>query len=179
MSPWIAVGRVIRAHGIQGEVIVYRFGDTDEMLAPGSELRFGEGDPAVSRVVVEAHRHGRDWRVRFEGVSDRNAAEALRGTWLFVSRDRLPELPEGSFYRFQLVGLAVRTEDGKALGRVEEILEAGPHDVCVVRGAEGEVLIPAVDPLVRVDLERGEMVVTALPGLVPGMEVKGTDREDR
>ena len=179
MSPWIAVGRVVRAHGIQGEVIVYRFGDTDEMLAPGSELRFGEGDPAVSRVVVEAHRHGRDWRVRFEGVSDRNAAEALRGTWLFVSRDRLPELPEGSFYRFQLVGLAVRTEDGKALGRVEEILEAGAHDVCVVRGAEGEVLIPAVDPLVRVDLERGEMVVTALPGLVPGMEVKGTDREDR
>jgi len=179
MSRWIAVGRVIRAHGIQGEVIVHRFGDADEMLAPGTELRFGEKDDAVSRAVVGAQPHGREWRVRFEGVGDRNAAEALRGAWFYVSRDVLPELPEGSYYRFQLMGLRVRTEEGKELGRVEEILEAGAHDVCVVRGADGEVLIPAVDALVRVDLERGEMVVTSLPGLVPGTEVNETDREER
>jgi 16S rRNA processing protein RimM len=112
-------------------------------------------------------------------VNDRNAAELLRGSWLYVSKDVLPELPEGSFYRFQLLGLAVRTEEGKALGRVEDILEAGPHDVCVVRGEDGEVLIPAVDALVRVDLERGEMVVRSLPGLVPGTEVEKETREDR
>jgi 16S rRNA processing protein RimM len=176
LTDWVAVGRVIRAHGIQGEVIVHRFGDADDMLAPGRELRFGETENSVSRVVVLAQPHGREWRVRFEGVSDRNEAELLRGAWLYVSKDVLPELPEGSFYRFQLLGLAVRTEEGKALGRVEDILEAGPHDVCVVRGEEGEVLIPAVGALVRVDLERGEMVVHALPGLVPGAEV---DREDR
>ena len=179
MSRWIAVGRVIRAHGIQGEVIVHRFGDADDMLAPGTELRFGENDDSVSRVVVDSRPHGREWRVRFEGVGDRNAAGLLRGAWLHVSRDRLPELPEGSYYRFQLLGLLARTDEGKELGRVEDILEAGPHDVCVVRGAAGEVLIPAVDALVKVDLERGEMVVTSLPGLVPGTEVSETDREDR
>jgi len=179
LTDWIAVGRVIRAHGIQGELIVHRFGDADEMMAPGRELRFGDKENSVSRVVVLAQPHGREWRVRFEGVNDRNAAELLRGTWLYVSRDVLPELPDGSFYRFQLVGLAVRTEDGRALGRVEEILEAGAHDVCVVRGEGGDILIPAVDALVRVDLERGEMVVHALPGLVPGMEVDDSNREDR
>src|SRR5262249_50694489 len=149
----------------------------DTMLAPGTELRFGEKENSVSRVVVLAQPHGREWRVRFEGVSDRNTAELLRGTWLYVSKDVLPELPEGSDYRFQLLGLAVRTEAGKALGRVEDILEAGAHDVCVVKGDEGEVLIPAVEALVRVDLERGEMVVHALPGLVPGTEVDDTHRE--
>ena len=178
MSSWIAVGRVVRAHGIHGEVIVHRFGDAEEILAPGTELRLGDDAGAIGRVVVNAQPHGRDWRVRFMGVDDRNASEALRGTWLFVSRDTLPELPEGSFYRFQLLGMAVRTEDGKALGRIEDILEAGAHDVCVVRGAEGEVLIPAVEALVRVNLERGEMVVKALPGLVPGTEASDTDRED-
>ena len=179
MSNWIAVGRVVRAHGIQGEVIVHRFGDAAEMLAPGTELRFGEAENAIGRVIVAAQRHGRDWRVRLEAVTDRNAAEALRGAWLYVSRDKLPELPEGSFYQFQLLGLLVRTEEGKELGRIEDIMEAGPHDLCVVRGADGDVLIPAVEALVRIDLERGEMVVQSLPGLIPGTEVGDTDREER
>ena len=170
------MGRVLRAHGIQGELIVHRFGESEGFLTPGAELRLGEGGDAFARRVTMARPHGREWRVGLEGVADRTSAEALQGTLLFVSRQALPDLPEGSFYRFQLVGLSVRTEEGKTLGRIEEILEIGPHDVCVVRGADGdeEILIPAVDALVHVDLDAGEMVVKAIPGLIPGEDGEGS-----
>lgn len=164
------MGRVLRAHGIQGELIVHRFGESEAFLTPGTELRVGDGENAFLRRVTAARPHGRDWRVGLEGVADRDGAEALQGMLLHVSRDALPDLPEGSFYRFQLVGLSVRTAEGKPLGRIEEILETGAHDVCVVRGPDldNEILIPAVDALVHVDLEAGEMVVRAIPGLIPG-----------
>ncbi|HET9234537.1 MAG TPA: ribosome maturation factor RimM [Candidatus Eisenbacteria bacterium] len=173
------MGRVLRAHGIQGELIVRRFGESEAFLTPGTELRMGEGENAFERRVIAARPHGREWRVGFEGVSDRDGAEALQGLHLSVNREALPDLPEGSFYRFQLVGLSVRTAEGKQLGRIEEILETGAHDVCVVRGAglKDEILIPAVDALVHVDLEAGEMVVRAIPGLIPGED--GEEGESR
>jgi 16S rRNA processing protein RimM len=178
MPRWIAVGAVLRAHGIHGEVIVRRFGDAEEILAPGSEIRFGEDDGSVSRRVVEARPHGRDWRVTFQDLDDRTRAEALQGTELFVSVDKLPALPAGSYYQFQLVGLRVRTEGGEELGRIEDILETGAHDVYVVRGARGEILIPAVPELVRVDLEGGEMVVHPIPGLLPGSDKDDGDGKE-
>ena len=172
------MGRVLRAHGIQGELVVRRFGES-EFLTPGTELRVGEGPNAFERKVTAARPHGREWRVGLEGVVDRDGAEALQGMLLHVSRELLPDLPEGSFYRFQLLGLSVRTAAGRPLGRIEEILETGAHDVCVVRGAglENEILIPAVDALVHVDLEAGEMVVQAIPGLIPGED--GEEGESR
>lgn len=168
MTRWIAVGRVVRAHGIQGEVVVRRFGEAEGLLAPGATLRFGEGADAVFRTVLESRPHGREWIVAFEHVEGRVGADALRGAVLHVKESALPVLPSGTYYRYQLVGLRVRTAGGEDLGRIEDILETGAQDVCVVRGGRGEILIPMVEVFVSgVDLENGVVTVTPIPGLLP------------
>ena len=78
-------------------------------------------------------------------------------------------LPEGRFYRFELVGLAASTPEGMALGRVEEVFATGSNEVAVVRGAFGEILIPLLDTVLReIDLAGGRIVLAPPPGL-PGV----------
>jgi 16S rRNA processing protein RimM len=88
-----------------------------------------------------------------EGVDTMTAAEELRGALLMVDRDHLEPLPEDTFYRHDILGLAVEDETGRRLGRVEDIWETGANDVWVVRGEGGEILVPAVRThVVGVDL---------------------------
>ena len=85
-----------------------------------------------------------------------------------VPREEAIPLEEGEYYYFQLVGLTVETESGERLGRLAEVLETGANDVYVVRGPRGEVLLPAVEDVIRqVDLESRRVVVRLLPGMLP------------
>ena len=106
--------------------------------------------------------------MKFQGTGTRGAAEALRGATVEIpARDAVP-LPPGQFYTFQVIGLEVRTPEGKAIGRVVDILRTGSNDVYVVRPPEGgEILLPAVDSVVqRIDIGAGELVAR-LPEWTP------------
>jgi 16S rRNA processing protein RimM len=150
MGRLIEVGRILRPHGVRGEVLVERFGESADLLQPGSELQGRKGALELTLTVETAKQHTRNWIVVFEGVASRTEAEALSGT------------------TFQLEGLTVRTTDGEVLGRIDDVLETGANPVLVVRGAGGETLIPSVGQVVReVDLEAGTMTVELIPGLVP------------
>ncbi len=101
--------------------------------------------------------------VLLEGVQDREQAEALRGSVLRIRRDEVPPPPDGSYYEFQIIGLRVVSADGRDLGRVREIIRTGAHDVYET----DRIMIPAVDTFVReIDLERGEIVVDEIDGLL-------------
>ncbi len=90
----------------------------------------------------------------------------MRDLLLEVPIDDLPELEEDAFYRFEILGLRVVDEDGTELGEVEEVIETGSNDVYVVRDAESELLIPAIDSVVKqVDTTEKRMIVTLLEGL--------------
>ena len=81
----------------------------------------------------------------------------------------LRPLPPGQYYQFQLMGLEVWTSDGKRLGQVAEILPTGSNDVYVVQGEDGELLIPAIEDVVKsVGLETGRITVELIEGLLPG-----------
>lgn len=170
----VEVGRIVRPHGIRGEVIVRRYGETPGLLEPGSSLQVGE-----THVRVRAARpHQQFWIVSFEGVTDRTAAETLAGAALRVEADRLPPLPEDAYYNFQLIGMRVRTVGGEDLGILEEILETGAQDVYVVRGKGREILLPALREVIRgVDVAAGTMTVEPLPGLLDEEPAPGK-RED-
>jgi 16S rRNA processing protein RimM len=164
----VSVGRVARAHGIRGEVVVQRFGEGEEVLAEGAKVQCRKGDHEFTLTVEASRPHKKHWIVSFDGMENRNEAETLSGTLLFVDSDTLPALPDRTYYNFQLLGLLVVTSGGEDLGRVEDILETGTHDVIVVQGPEGEALLPSIPQVVRdVDLEAGEMHVHLLPGLIP------------
>jgi 16S rRNA processing protein RimM len=128
----LEVGRVGRAHGLRGEVGVKLTTDRVERLRTGSVLFAGDRE----LVVVGSRRHGERWFVRFEGVDDRSAAEALNGEVL--TGDALPS-EAGELWVHELIDAAVRDVDGRELGRVVAV-EANPASDLLV--LDGEVLIP-------------------------------------
>jgi len=164
----ILVGFVARAHGLRGEVVVDVHSDAPDRFAPGAALTAREPGGATRELRVASSRpFGDRLLVRFEGVSGRDGADALRDTELLVPRSAVAPLPPGRRYRFEYVGLRVRTRAGEDLGAVTEVFATGSNDVLVVRGAGGEILLPLLDTVVlEVSEERGEMTVEVPPGLL-------------
>ncbi len=161
MSPeLLAVGRISSAHGVRGEVSVHKLTEVDERFAPRSVLQLEDG----RRLTVETVRpHQRSFLVKFEQVSDRTEAEALRGQVLLVPSDASPDPPEGAFWIHQVVGLEVVTEGGRSLGKIVEVQANPANDLWVT---ESGMLLPAIRDLVaHVDLEAGRVTVREMPGL--------------
>ena len=161
------MGSIARAHGLKGEVVVDVWSEAPERFLPGRSVtaRFPAG--VTKRLVIATARpFGERMLIQFEGVASRSEAEALRGADLTIAREEAAPLPEGKHYRFELVGLRVRTREGVFLGSVADVFATGSNDVIVVRGPRGEILLPSLEHVVlSIDLERGEMVVELPPGL--------------
>ena len=149
----LMVGRVVKAHGISGEVVVeVRTDDPDSRFAEGSSLRGKPrgGGPDRCFTVESAREHGGRLLVRFDGVADRDAADALRGVVFVVDSDELPLIEDpDEFYDHQLEGLQVRTIAGRDVGTVAEVLHTPAGELLSVRAAAGaEVLVPFVSAIV-------------------------------
>jgi len=105
--------------------------------------------------------------VTVDGCTTVEAAEALRGSTLWMAQEALPELEGGAYYVADLLGMRVEGAGGEPLGEVVEVIETGAADVYVVRGDGGEILLPATREVVRqIDLAARLIVVTPLPGMV-------------
>jgi 16S rRNA processing protein RimM len=148
----LVVGRVVKAHGVTGEIVVeVRTDDPDLRFVPGSSLR---GRPSrggtESRYVIDSVRdHGGRLLVRLEGVADRNAADSLRGTVFLVDSQDLPPIQDpDEFYDHQLEGLRVVTTAGVVVGTVAEVLHTAAGELLSVRTDDGEVLVPFVSAIV-------------------------------
>ena len=185
----IAVGQIVRAHGIRGEVIVaVRTDEPDVRFAPGSVL--GAEPPDRGPLTVAAARwHSGRLIVAFAGIGDRTAAEGLRGTLLVLDSAQIPPVPDpDEFYDHELIGLGVVTAAGERVGVVADVLHHG-QDLLVVRrdgaaGAAGratrpaapagpaasaadEALVPFVGAIVTdVDVAAGRLVIDPPPGLL-------------
>lgn len=164
------MGVIAKPHGLRGELVVDVLSDAPERFAPGSVMRASLARGASRDVTVEESRpFGGRLLVRLEGVGTREDAEALHGAELTIGADQVAPLPEGMYYRFQLVGLRVATTRGRHLGEVTDVFATGSNDVLVVRGASGEVLIPMTPGVVvSVDETTKAMTVAPPPGL-PGI----------
>jgi 16S rRNA processing protein RimM len=166
---FVVVGRVGRAHGVKGEVLIdVRTDSPEERLGPGAVL---VTDPAAAGpLTIAAGRvHSGRLLVRFDGVADRNQAEAIRGVLLLadVDPDELPA-DEDEWYDHQLVGLDVVRTDGSAVGEVREVLHLPMQDLLAITRTDGtEVLVPFVEAMVpEVDVAANRLVVDPPPGLL-------------
>jgi 16S rRNA processing protein RimM len=172
----VAVGQVARAHGIRGEVIVaVRTDEPGVRFAPGASL--AAEPPDRGPLTVRAARwHSGRLIVAFDGVSDRTAAEGLRGTLLMLDTDDIPSPADpDEFYDHQLIGLGVVTAAGQPVGVVADVLHYG-QDLLVVRReapATAEVLVPFVGAIVPdVDVAAGRLVIDPPPGLLNPAEAE-------
>ncbi|MFJ4338064.1 ribosome maturation factor RimM [Streptomyces sp. NPDC088915] len=177
----LVVARIGRAHGIKGEVTV-------EVRTDEPELRLGPGavlltDPAsTGPLTIETGRvHSGRLLLRFEGVRDRTAAEALRNTLLIAEVDptEMPE-EEDEYYDHQLMDLDVVLADGTEIGRITEISHLPSQDLFIVERPDGtELMIPFVGEIVtEIDLEEQRAVIDPPPGLIDDRAEIASSRED-
>jgi len=165
----LTVGRITRAQGVRGEVVVdVRTDDPDARFVEGAVLAT-EPERAGPLTIGRLRWQGTKLVVRFRNVPDRDAAEALRGVRLVVDvpDDERPEDPD-EFYDHQLVGLQAVTVGGEAIGTVHEVLHLPAHDVLAIRRADdSEVLVPFVSEIVPdVDLDAKRILVDPPGGLL-------------
>jgi 16S rRNA processing protein RimM len=167
----LIVGRVAKAHGVTGELVVdVRTDDPELRFAPGAILRAKASDHGERNYVVMAVRpHGDRLLLRLEGVADRDAADALRGSLFVIDSGDLPPIDESdTYYDHQLEGLVVRTTDGRDIGTVAEVLHtAGGELLAVDRADAGELLVPFVTAIVTsVSLDTGIVEIDPPEGLL-------------
>jgi 16S rRNA processing protein RimM len=152
----LTVGRVVKAHGVGGEVVVeIRTDDPVARFASGNTLRTKQprGGGERNHVVESAREHGGRLLVRLAGVTDRDAADALRGALFVVDSADLPPIDEpDTYYDHQLEGLRVRTTTGEDIGVVAEVLHTAAGELLAVHRTDGgqtrEVLVPFVNAIV-------------------------------
>jgi 16S rRNA processing protein RimM len=161
---YVAVGRILGPWGLQGDLKVEPLTDFPERFALGCSLYIEGFAYAIERCRWQK---GKVY-IKLSGIDSATAAEALRQRFLEVPEEDLKPLSEGEYYQFQIVGLEVRTTEGQALGKVTQILSTGSNDVFVVHGEGGELLIPALDDVIKaVDLDGGWIEVELVEGLLP------------
>ncbi|PRC43658.1 ribosome maturation factor RimM [Mycobacterium sp. ITM-2017-0098] len=168
----LVVGRVVKAHGVTGELTVdVKTDDPAGRFVPGATLRGRPSRGGAEReYVIESMRpHGERLLVRLVGVGDRNAADALRGTLFLVDSTDLPPIDDpDEFYDHQLEGMAVTTVDGQQVGTVAEVLHTAAGELLSVKDAGGaEILVPFVSAIVTaVSLEDQTIQIDPPEGLL-------------
>jgi 16S rRNA processing protein RimM len=166
----LVVGRVVRPHGVRGELSVEVLSDAPDRFAPGAELGVGDPDgpePLEPAVIRAARLHLGRLLLSLEGVEDRDAADRFRGAWLSIPVASARPLDPGEFWPHQLVGLTVVDHQGRERGRVADVVPGAAHDLLAVELPSGtSALVPAVAALVTVELEAGRVLVDAVPGLL-------------
>jgi 16S rRNA processing protein RimM len=163
-EPTVAVGRITRAHGLNGDVAVFVISEVEDRFADGATVWLEDGRALT---IASSRRHGDRLIVRFREVRDRTQAEAIGKALLVVPESISPDLPEGSWWDHQVVGCAVSTDGGRALGELRDVIHTSANDVwTVVDDAGTETLIPVLNEvLVEVEVEAKRIVVKEIPGL--------------
>lgn len=165
-----AVGNIVGVHGLRGEVKVELYTDFPERFEPGGQMLVGD---RLTKMEIETVRlHKAHLLLKFKQVAHREQAELLRNQWLLIEEEDAISLEEGAYWIHEILGLQVKTVDGKSLGEVTDVLHTGANDVYVVsldpvRGGQKELLLPAIAEVVQsIDMENETMLVALLPGMM-------------
>ena len=173
---FLEIGKIVKAHGLNGRVKVLSFMQSHDLLKSLEEVFIKRGKDAPALFSLKSFQiKGNCFYLEMEGIGSIDQAEGLVGCQALIPAvgcqalipaRKLPPLPEDEYYWEELIGLEVVTEERRFLGKVERIFPTGSNDVYVCSGGEKEILLPAIADVVRkIDLEKGIMVVRLLEGM--------------
>lgn len=156
MSKKFEIGKIVNTFGIKGEIKIYPY--VDYIM----DLKFFYVDD--NKMEIEKCRTQKNLViVKIKGIDDINVVEKLKGKIASVFEEDLPSLPEGTYYIKDLIGLDVITDDGRELGKLDDVIQTGANDVYNVNG----ILLPVIDEVVKkIDLENHKIVVHLIDGLI-------------
>ena len=129
----VTLGKVGAVYGIKGWLKIHSFTDDQEAILDYFPWSLKLGNKVQSVEITDWRKHNNGLVVKVAGIDDRDIAQKLVGSEIFVSEDALSDLPEGEFYWRDLIGMAVVTDKGYDLGHVSDIMETGANDVLVVK----------------------------------------------
>lgn len=172
---WVHLGVLTAPWGLRGEVKVH----FDADLAVVEKVkRVYLGRDRRPLPVSGLYKRGRFYTFKLEGVDTIEDAERCRDLEIAIPRAEMPRLPRGHYLVEQIVGLRAVLIDGRDLGVVADVLATGANDVYVVQGDAGEILVPAIRSVVKIDLGAGVVHITPTPGLLPDDSDPTTDESD-
>jgi len=163
----LEIGKVRKAAGLKGRFLLSRNLESPELLQGIEEVRIERPDGRTSWHTVRYVQWSKKGiALEVTGIQNREEAEDLTGSRIGVPSHLLKELPEGEYYWMDLVGTAVFSENGDWLGTIEGIFQTGSNDVFVCSGGPREILLPAIEEVIRkVDVQGKTMIVHLLEGL--------------
>jgi 16S rRNA processing protein RimM len=168
----VTLGKVGAVYGIKGWLKIHSFTDDQEAILDYFPWSLKLGNKVQSVEITDWRKHNNGLVVKFAGIDDRDIAQKLVGSEIFVSEDALSDLPEGEFYWRDLIGMTVVTDKGYDLGQVSDIMETGANDVLVVKAnlkdgfGKKERLIPYLmdQVILSVSTENKQICVDWDPG---------------
>lgn len=166
MSEKVCVGAIAGSFGVRGEVRLKSFTAIPEDIASYAPVETEDGKRSFTVKITRQIKNG--LAARMSGIATKEEADALRGTQLFVPRDRLPSLPDDEFYHADLIGLEVTDTGGASLGKVLAVINNGADDLLELSapGQKQTVLLPFTKAVVpTVDLAQGRIVADPPEGL--------------
>jgi 16S rRNA processing protein RimM len=161
------IGTIVGVHGIKGYLKLYSSAESTDFFRPGKQLALHlSGREAAIYTVLDFQPHNKGFRIAFDDVTTRDAAELLVGSEVYVKRSELPAPEKDTWYWCDLIGVEVFQTDHTPIGRIENIFSTGANDVFVVKDGRKETLIPAIASVIRrVDLDQKTMTVELPEGL--------------
>jgi len=169
---FITIGRILAPWGAKGKLKVKIETDFPQRFASSAKVYINQQPMTIDS--AEWH-HGNKLIIKLSTIDNIEEAQKLRGKTVEIPHRQVQPLPKGQYYHFQLIGLEVRTTQGELLGKITEVLTTESNDIYVVRNAKGEILIPAIEDVVKsIDLDKGYMVIEPIEGLL-SQNQKATD----
>lgn len=169
----IAVGRIVRPHGVAGTVKAITYSGSGDAFGDASSVFIKTLSGAIAEHgLLEFKPHKNAFLLLLSGVSTVEEAEAYRNAEILVRREDLKRRPD-EFFWFELIGLDVYLEDGRLLGALHEIIPTGSNDIYVVKQKTGQpIFVPAIHEVVlEVDIEGGRVIIAPLEGMLEPDEV--------
>lgn len=162
-SEFLIIGRILAPWGIEGKLKVKVITDFPQRFAPAATVYISRQPVTIS----STEWHNGEVIIKLNSVDGIEAARQLRGQSVEIHQSQVYSLPEGQYYQFQLIGLEVWTTRGELLGKITEVLSAQSNDNYIVKGERGDILIPAIEDVVKsIDLDQGRITIEAIPGLL-------------
>ncbi|MDA8125337.1 MAG: ribosome maturation factor RimM [Deltaproteobacteria bacterium] len=165
----LEIGKIVRPHGISGRMKVLSHLELQDALSDLPEVSVGRKVREAVVFSLEAVQASSGaFILKLKGIEDRDTAAGYAGSSIWIASDKLKPLPEGEYYWRDIIGMQAVTEEGEALGRIESVFPTGSNDVYVCRQGKKEILLPAIEEVIRkIDTDRKVMVVRLLEGLEP------------
>ena len=165
MKEYIKVGKIVNTHGVKGYLKCVPL--TDDM-GRFEELKYiyTEKD-STKRSIIDVWYRNNMVYILLENINDMNTAETFRDSYISILEDQLRELPEDSYYLFDLEGMDVFSSEGEHLGKIDIVYQTGANDVYEIVNGNKSFLIPAVKEVVKeVDIKNKKMVINIIEGLL-------------